>query len=277
MVVVAGFGNLYAALELPPIPEDENFVQDLAAMLPRDAETAIGRLQKEAFESHQTPIVVVTIESMAEYGGAGYSIERFAAEWFNHWQIGTRGEAGELINQGILLLVSKGDREARIELGADWGRKWDKHCARIMDGRIVARFKRGDFAEGIVAGVEALKEMAALGPEADPPGALGDFMSESMKEKPLATSPLPKWGIGLMLLAGVAMIVMSFFLPQHRKWLLIGGFGLIGAALLFWIIAAIVAIFMRSKYGGSSSGGGFSGGGFGSGGFSGGGGASGSW
>jgi uncharacterized protein len=65
-------------------------------------------------------------------------------------------------------------------------------------------------------------------------------------------------------------------MPEYRKWLLIVGIGLIVAAFVLYIIAAIFAIFMRGRDGGGG-GGGFSGGGFGSGGFSGGGGATGSW
>jgi uncharacterized protein len=263
-------------LNLPAIPEDRYFVQDYADMLPSEGQRKLGQLQQEAFEEHDTPIIVVTVESMARYGGKGYSIERFAAAWFNHWQIGKRGEAGELINQGILLLVSRGDRKARIELGDDWGRRWDKHCARIMQDRIISRFKQGDFAEGIIAGVEALAEMAAKGPEAEPPQGLPDFLPKSLEERPLATTPLPVWGMGLMVIGGIAMIVLSFLMPQYRKWLLIVGIGLIVAAFVLYIILAIVAIFMRSRSGGGG-GGGFSGGGFGSGGFSGGGGATGSW
>jgi uncharacterized protein len=266
-----------AALELPPIPADQHFVQDYAGLLPSADERRIGDLQEVAFKEHETPIIVVTVESMADYGGRGYSIERFASEWFNHWQIGTRGDSGELVNQGILLLVSRDDRKARIELGADWGRRWDAYAARVMDQRIIPWFKEGDFASGITEGVGSLAEMARLGPDAKPPGSLGASIRERLERKPVSTSPLPAWGIGAMVLGGVAMIVASFFYPRHRKWLLIGGIGLIVAAVVFWIVVAVLAIVARSKSGASGDGGGFSGGGFGSGGFSGGGGASGSW
>lgn len=276
IVALFASGGVAAELDLPDIPEDKNFVQDYAELLDGETESRIGSLQKTAFQEHDTPIIVVTIGSMAEYGGAGYSIERFAAAWFNHWEISKRGESDEFINQGILLLISEGDRKARIELGADWGRAWDAHCARIMADRIVARFKQGEFGEGTLAGVEALAKMAELGPEAEPPGGLPAFLPDSLDEKPLATTPLPTWGIGLMLIGGVALIVLSFVFPEHRKWLLIAGIGLIVAALVLWVVLAVLAVFLRGKGGGG--GGGFSsGGGFGGGGFSGGGGASGSW
>jgi uncharacterized protein len=265
-----------AALKLPPIPSDHNFVQDGAALLPESAEQEIGLYQERAFRDHQTPIIVVTIPSMADYGGSGYSIERFAAEWFNHWQIGYRGEGDQLMNRGILLLVSRDDRKARIELGADWGLRWDSHCNRIMQNQIVPRFKQGDYPSGVIDGVGALAQMAALGPEAEPPGRSWSSPSDAMQEKPLATSPLPLWAILLSAVAGIGCIVASFFMPEHRKLLLIAGIVLLLAAFMFWILLIILAII--NKFSGRSGGGGFSSsGGFGSGGFSGGGGASGSW
>jgi uncharacterized protein len=280
-VLLLGGGASLRASGLPPIPADANFVQDFADMLSPETESEIGRIQKEAFEVHRTPIVVVIIESMSGYGRSGVSIEQFAREWFDHWQIGARTPDGELVNQGILLIVSQQDREARIELGADWGRRWDSHAARIMDERIVPRFKRGDFDGGIYLGAMALGEMAALGPEATSPGGIADMIPPAWREEPLSTSPLPGWAIWAMVIAGVVCIAASFGFPAQRKILLIVGLGLILTALVFWLVVVILSIIFRFTGRGDSDGS-FSGGysnsrGFGTGGFSGGGGASGRW
>ncbi|NOY00404.1 MAG: TPM domain-containing protein, partial [Verrucomicrobia bacterium] len=106
-----------------------------------------------------TPIMVVTIESMAKYGGEGLRIETFANLLFDQWQIGNQNLGEDYWNTGILLLVSKNDRKARIELGAGWGRSEDAICREIMDQYIIPQFKRGDFSAGIVAGVKALDKM----------------------------------------------------------------------------------------------------------------------
>ncbi len=279
VLVLAPCGSsALAQLRIPRVPPRGLFTRDYAAILTVRAVNTIGQAQREAFEAHDTPIIVVTVPSMAKYGGGGYSIERFANEWFDKWQIGKRGPDGELINQGILFLISSGDRKARIELGADWERRWDAYCARIMSEVIVPAFKEGDYSAGTVAGVEALRGMAELGPESSPPFDL----KKALQSRPVKTSPLPLWGIGLMLIGGVALIALSFVMPQHRKWLLIVGIGLIVAAVLFWIVLVVLGLLAKRRVGGSrggfASGGGFaSSGGFSSGGFSGGGGASGSW
>jgi len=270
------------ALNIPPVPADFNFVQDYARLLPDQVKGQIGAIQKQSFEQNQKPIIVVTIDSMASYGGMGYSIERFAAAWFNKWQIGAKGGQGELINKGVLLLISVSDRKARIELGGEWGRDWDAHAATIMNQSIIPRFKQKDFPGGILAGVKGLAEMTLNDPKSSAPSA-GFGGSGGSGGPVLPTSPLGFWPFTLAMVLGIGLIVASFFLPEQRKWLLIVGGGLVAVATLAYLILILVALFFSAKSGiggggGGGGGGGFSSsGGFSSGGFSGGGGASGSW
>lgn len=287
LVLLGLVSKCWGQLDLPPIPEDRKFVQDYAGVLSADDYERMGELQKEAFRANDTPVVVVTIHRMATYGGGGSSIEGFAEALFNHWEIGKRGEDGELIDRGILVLMSVGDREARIELGTEWGRDWDDHCARIMDKRMVPEFAGEDYGAGLLAGVHALAEMAALGPTASPPGGLGPWM-ERLEERPFETSPLPLWTIGLMLVTGVGLVGWfivgrpeELFLSQKGGSILWLGLALIAGAFVFWIVLVGVVLLLRvfdyNSDGGGGLGGFSSGGGFGGGGCSGGGGASGSW
>jgi uncharacterized protein len=281
---VTGAASLVSAqdnLTIPDVPPDYNFVQDYASLLPAQVKNEIGAIQKQAFEQNQKPIIVVTIDSMARYGAMGYSIERFGAAWFNKWQIGAKGGQDELINKGILLLVSVQDRKARIELGNDWGRDWDAHAAKIMNESIIPQFKQKDFPGGILAGVKALSEMTLNDPKSPAPstGSGGSGVS-SGGGAVLPTSPLNVWQFTLVLVLGIALIAASFFFPDQRKWLLIVGGGLVAVATLAYLALILAAAFMaaKSRLSGGGGGGGFSSsGGFSSGGFSGGGGASGSW
>lgn len=287
-VLVFASSQAHAELKLPDVPKDGNFIQDYAHILDTATRNEIGRLQQAAYERNDTPIMVVTINSMSQYGGQSYSIERFANEWFNHWQIGKRGQEDQLINRGILLLISVGDRKARIELGADWGTRWDGFAGQIMNDQIVPEFKRGDYSQGTLNGVRNLAGMAELDVDESPPASAGDFLAP-LDSKPLVTTPLTGWAILILVLGGCTLLVAAYFLPDYRKWLVIAGIGVITAALLLWVVAGLVLIYMSLKSaeenlsngvgGVGTGGGGFSigGGGFSSGGFSGGGGASGSW
>ncbi len=196
-----------------------------------------------------TPIIVVTIPSMADYGGRNLRIETFARLLFDQWQIGIAKLGKANWNTGILLLVSVGDRRARIELGAGWRHDNDQIAQQIMDEQIIPHFKQGDYAGGIAAGVKALDAMA--------------------RGKPLPTVPRPWWHYAAV--AGAIGLFIFTIVSLMRR-------GASGWAWLFWggVFALVGYLLYTILTSSSSSGGGFSGGSFG-GGFSGGGGASGSW
>ncbi len=257
---------------IPTRPENNAFTSDFAGLINGQDKRSIANVQKQAYTQHSVPIIVVTITTMGEYGGV--SIESLAHEWFNTWQIGTLGLKGSRrANKGILLLVSLGDRKARIELGADWGRLWDNHAQSIMDKAIIPRFKKRQYSEGIREGVKALGRLAAQDPSSKPPEP--SFWQKVTDFKTKSNNPLSPFSIGvthILVIGGIVFIVLSFFYPENRGLFLKIGIGLIVAALFLYIIFAILAMFARGKSGGGfGSGGGFSGG------FSGGGGASGSW
>jgi uncharacterized protein len=231
-------------------PGEREFVRDLADLITAEDEQKIRETCDRLLSEKATPVIVVTIESMAKHGGADMRIEEFAMRLFNQWGIGHEKLGDRLWNTGILLLVSKEDRKARIELGAGWKRDKDELAAQIMQEQIIPRFKEGQFSAGIVAGVEALSQMA--------------------RGLELPTQPRPWWHWGL-LIAGVALLIFTIVSLFRR--------GASGWAWLFWgalfaLIGYLLYQMMTKRHG--RGGGSFSGGSFG-GGFSGGGGATGSW
>ena len=141
-------------------PGDREFVLDTANMISDAEEQKIKQLADKLLTDKAAPIIVVTIESMAQHGGAGLRIETFARLLFDQWGIGPAKLGDTQWNYGILLLVSQQDRKARIELGAGWKREKDAVAQKIMDSIIIPRFKSGNFSGGIVAGVEGLDKMA---------------------------------------------------------------------------------------------------------------------
>lgn len=227
----------FAAI-FPDKPPSEHYYVDEAGLI--DVETG-GRIDKTAsalLAEESIPVYVVTISSLAAYDAVTLSIEQYATELFDHWGIGWEDR-----NYGVLLLISSGDRKARIELGAGWGHEYDYQAQQVMNELIVPAFKRGDFSTGIADGVRGLDAMAR---------------GLALPERTAPWWVVPVFVGGLVLI--VVMIINLF--RSGRKgwaWALIGVLGVI----LFFIIRAML----------SSSG---SGGGFG-GGSSGGGGATGSW
>jgi uncharacterized protein len=229
-------------------PGDREFISDHAALLDEESATRIRALCDALLTDKATPIIVVTIESMSQHGGGDLPIETFAALLFNQWQIGHAKLNGQDWNTGILLLVSKGDRRARIELGAGWGRTENVTCQQIMDDYIIPQFRQGKFSAGIVSGVEALDKMARKLELPSRPRSAAEYL-------------VPLIFFGLAIFTAISL---------YRR-------GASGWAWLFWGgLFTAVWFLMRNMGQSSGSGGGFGGGSFG-GGSSGGGGASGSW
>ena len=222
-------------------PGPRDFILDQANLITDADKIQIRQIADKLLTDKAVPIVVVTINSMADNGGAGLRIETYARLLFDQWEIGPATVNGGSWNYGMLLLVSKGDRKARIELGAGWRHDQDAEAQRIMESQIIPHFKQGDFSGGILAGVAAL-----------------DRIGRGLQLRP-AAQPIPTstylWIAGAVALA--IFSIVSFARHGSQGW-----------AWIFWgtvlvVVGAILYALMTSRSGGSSSGGGFGGGSFG--------------
>ena len=246
---LSGFPAVAATLSLER-PGDREFIRDLAYLVDDADEIAIKEACDTLLTDKAIPIVVVTIEDMARYGGEDLRIETFAYLLFSQWEVGIKTINKQDWNKGILLLVSRDDRLARIELGAGWGTEQDALCEQIMEEQIVARFRNGAFSEGILKGVHALDKMA--------------------RGEELPKGPFP-WRQALLVAGFIALLAFTAASLIRR--------GASGWAWLFWgAVFSLLGYMLYSALSNRSGrgSGGFSGGSFG-GGFSGGGGATGSW
>ncbi len=228
------------AIEFPERPTDTDFFVDKAGIINAEAAEKINSLSSKLLKEEQIALFVVTIPSLSDYDAAGYSIEGYAADLFDEWGIGLKNR-----NYGMLLLVSKGDRKARIELGAAWERSHDRTAKEIMDNLIIPLFKKNDYSKGIVSGVEGLDAMA--------------------RGLDLPSPEVPWWFMPVAILSIILIVslIINLFKTGRKGW----------AWMLIALIATILFFILSALASSSDSG---SSGGFG-GGFSGGGGATGSW
>ena len=253
-------------------PGDREFVRDTAGMLSPEDKAAIVSICDKLLTEKATPIIVITINQMSEHGGDGMRIETFARMLFDQWEIGHAELNGQIWNTGILVLISKGDRKARIELGGGWRRDHDQICKDIMDEQIIPRFKAQDFSGGIKAGVISLDAMARelqMPAVQQPAGAQSATGYGGQKQ---AQPAMPAWApVAVVVFIGLAIFTVVSMLRNGSS----------GWAWLFWgaLFSGIGYLLYQaatSRHSSGSSGGGFGGGSFG-GGFSGGGGSTGSW
>ncbi|MFY9957980.1 TPM domain-containing protein [Bradyrhizobium sp.] len=225
------------------------------------------------------------------------TIEQYSIRVADAWKIGRKK-----IDDGALMVIAKNDRHLRIEVGYGLeGALTDVTTRRIIDEVITPKFKAGDFAGGISAGVDRIIRVidGETLPAPEPPHwqSQRSFDPTDLFNPFLIIPVLLLGGAMRSLLGRLLGSVAAGGLVTVIGWYL---FGSLLAAVLAGVIASIFVMFSDSitspqSVGRRGGGGGWSGGGYGgsfsgsgsgssdSGGFSGGGGgfggggASGSW
>jgi uncharacterized protein len=277
----------FAATPADPIavPKLAAHVVDLTGTLTeREREALEGKL-KSFEQAKGSQVAVLLVPSIGPE-----TIEEFAGRVTDEWKLGRKG-----VDDGVLFVVAKQERKLRIHTGRGvQGTLTDALSKRIVSDVVAPRFRGGDFAGGIDAGVDAI--MKAIEGEALPLPAA----KPQGKVDTLSSYGGFLW-MGFFLVPIVGMVLRGMFgrffgagltsgITGIAAWFLFGSLAFVVVAALFGFLLTLFAGSGmargagRSGWGGwiPSGGGGFGGGG-GGGGFSGGGGgfdgggASGSW
>lgn len=271
---------LRAEVAVPPITAR---VTDLTGTLSTGERTAL-EATLTAFEQRKgSQIAVLIVPSTAPE-----TVEQYALRVAESWKLGRKG-----VDDGALLLVAKDDRTLRIEVGYGLeGVIPDAIAKRIVSEIIVPRFRDGDFAGGIRAGIERMIRLVDGEPLPPPPAQRDDGATGAWSMLPHILIFAVVGGailralfgrfVGASIAGGAAGIISWLVLAS-----LLGGVAIGAIAFLLTLFVSLRP--GRTGYGGwSSGGGGWRGGGGGwggggGGGFSGGGGgfggggASGRW
>ena len=200
------------------------------------------------------------------------AIEQFSMRVAEAWKIGRKK-----VDDGAILVIAKNDRNARIEVGYGLeGALTDITSRRIVDEDITPKFKTGDYASGISAGVDRMigvingEPLPAPAPANTPrANALDNFSNPAVLFAVLACAMFFRRLFGRLAGAGVTAGVAGVI-----AWFLVNS---LATALGVGIIAFIFTLFCGAFFspagpgGPWRGGGGFLGGGFGGGGFGGGG------
>lgn len=114
-------------------------------------------------------IAVLTVPTLE-----GESVESYAEQVFNAWQLGQKGK-----DNGVLVLVAPNERRMRIEVGYGLeGTLTDVAASRIVRNVMTPRFKAGNFDDGVADGVAAV-----IGQVTGAAEAPGDTAAESAPER----------------------------------------------------------------------------------------------
>lgn len=177
-----------------PNPRQHNggWVTDMANILSPQTEAQLNQLITDLEAQNGSEIAVVTVPDTAPSA----SPKAFATRLFNHWGIGKQAE-----NNGVLFLISKGDRRVEIETG--YGVEAilpDAKVGQIIDQQILPKFKTGKFDQGTITGTQLL--VSHLG--ADSPVAIKPTTTQPLAPNPAANSPDLSWVLWVLGCGGVA-------------------------------------------------------------------------
>ncbi|QGP77610.1 TPM domain-containing protein [Sphingobium sp. CAP-1] len=241
---------------------DDKGVVDAANLLDPAQEQALSARLIAQKQASGRSLVVATIPDLQGYDIADYG-----------YRLGRAWGIGDKDSNGALLIVAPAERKIRIEVGYGLeGVLTDALTSQIVRTAITPRFKAGDMAGGINAGVDEITTLLALPP---------DQAKQRAAQAEEQVRRQDDGGGGILAFWIILFIVFFVVLPllsrarggsRYRR----GG----GAPIIIWGPGAGNSGWGSSDggWGGSSWGGsGDSGGGFSGGGSFGGGGASGDW
>lgn len=138
--------NPVLAAEFPELTDDI-YVQDISDVLTNEEEEELRRLGAGLEDATTAQVAAMIIPSLE-----GEPIESYAVEALRHYGIGSEEE-----NNGVLIVVSTGDREIYITTGYGLeGALPDGKVGRILDEYAVPYLQQDEYGEGIINTYKAL-------------------------------------------------------------------------------------------------------------------------
>ena len=144
------------------IPEHGGaWVHDEANVLSAGTKSQLEGILKAERDSTSNQIAVLIIPSLD-----GEALEDFSRRVAEKWKLGKKDT-----DNGVLFLISIGDRKARIEVGHGLeGVLTDALSSRINRNEVAPHFRQGDYDGGVQAGVIAIiRAIKGQYVNADPP------------------------------------------------------------------------------------------------------------
>ncbi|MEM9544308.1 MAG: TPM domain-containing protein, partial [Cyanobacteria bacterium P01_E01_bin.42] len=158
-----GISQPVLAIPIHDIPNPKvscnSWVMDKADILRPVIEKHLDREISQLERANGSEIAIVTVPDTEPEA----TPKEFATKLFNTWGIGEQEK-----NNGVLFLISQGDRRVEIETGTDLGEILpDREVGEIIQQKIIPDFQQGQFERGTVAGTEALIKILLQRPSHD--------------------------------------------------------------------------------------------------------------
>ena len=179
------------------------WVTDMAEILSPDTEAKLNQLISNLERQNGDEIAVVTVPETSP----APSPKVFTTELFKDWRIGKKGK-----NNGVLFLVSQGERRVEIETG--YGIEpilSNTRVSKIINSHIIPHLKQGDFDGGVLAGTQALVRSLSISSSSFTPTSTNKANLTAQPSALQSNSPaylLMVIGILLFVLVFIALLVI---------------------------------------------------------------------
>ena len=201
-------------------PKARGYVNDFAGILDGSAIVTLESELRATEQQTSGEIVLATVPSLD-----GMTVEEYANGLFTEWKIGKRGK-----DNGVLILVAPAERRVRIEVG--YGLEPvlpDGLAGEIIRTEFLPAFRKGDFANGIVAGVGRVVEVV----ERDHP-----LTPDERRRLTAPAGAQPPWLVivgFLGVFVGLGAFVLGLGIGGRTTFLAVwgAGFGGAGALMVF--------------------------------------------
>lgn len=213
---------------IPDAPTEDIYVVDTANVIDGADEAEMLALGAMLDDASTAQVVAVTVEFLD-----GMEAEEYAYQLFTGWGIGDAGE-----NNGVLLLLSVGDREYWVTLGTGIEKRLTvSRATQIVDDNALDDFADGDYSAGMRAAYTALCESVAelydvsLDAQSQTQSVQTETVSTVSEPQrvPMAADHEKDEGggfvgiiIGIILLLIVIKIVRNLFRGVPRWWWIFG-------------------------------------------------------
>ena len=193
-----------------PSPTAAFYVNDTAGVLSAEQEKSMVSAAEQLAKQTGAQVVVLTVTTLD-----GKDITEYALEVARAWGIGDKEK-----NNGVLILLSTGDREVRVEVGYGLeGCLPDGKTGRLIDEYAIPYYAQNDFASGTVQLFHAVMNVVCEEYSVDPASLNVPVMDTAEEE--ITTFDL------IFMLVAIAGMIALIVLTRGRVLIFFGfgGFG----------------------------------------------------
>jgi uncharacterized protein len=178
-------------------------VHDEAHVLSADTISTLEKKLQQYEDSTSNQIAVLVISSLD-----GESLEEYSLRVAESWKLGQKDK-----DNGVLLLVAIDDHKMRIEVGQGLeGVLTDALSGRIIRNEMASAFRRNNYDQGIVAGVDGI--VKAIGGEYTATDSDGTINDDIIVRVVI--------GLFIFIILGVFTTIF-FFVPGREGWWMYAG------------------------------------------------------